>query len=334
MSGTPVDQLRRERDYLRGQLRELAGDAALVGDSPAVQRLRAQLRAAAAANTPALLRGEPGADAEALARHVHDHSTRAGGPFVALHCAEVPDGMLASELFGHVRGAFPEALGDRAGLLELGERGTLYISELCELPPALQTKLARVMQERALVREGDSRAQELDVRVLASTRRAPRAELAAGRLTRALFYSLSAVTIEVPPLRERAEDIIPLARQRLARLARRLQLPPPTLTRADEARLAAHPWPGNTRELELVLERALLLATSTGEPFTLRLPATALMTEDADQLEPSREEVESALTSSDWVIARAARRLGLSRQALYRRIERYALQRPGGCSRR
>ncbi|MCA9718492.1 MAG: sigma-54-dependent Fis family transcriptional regulator [Myxococcales bacterium] len=327
MSVDPVDQLRRERDYLRGQVRELAGDAGLVGDSPALRRLTKQLRAAADSVEPALLRGEPGVGAEALARCIHDQSARANGPFVAVNCRAVPEGMLASELFGHVRGAFPEALGDRVGQLELADGGTLFLSDLCDLHPALQDKLAQALGDGAVVREGGSRTRRVELRALFGTTREPSVALAAGRLSPALYYAASALTIEIPPLRARVDDLLPLARQRLEHLARRHGLSSPTLTADDEARLLAYSWPGNLRELELVLERALLLGVSGGFALQLTTPTTPA-DESAARLEPSREEVLGALATSEWVVARAARKLGLSRQAMYRRIERYALRRP------
>ena len=232
----------------------------LVGDGEAMQRLRGQIKQIGATSSTVLILGESGTGKELVARAIHDASPRRGRRFVAVNCAAIPAALLESELFGHVRGAFTDALRDKAGLFEEASGGTLLLDEVGELPLALQAKLLRVLQEGELRRVGDTASIKVDVRLIAATLRELTDEIAAGRFREDLYYRLAVLPIRLPPLRERAEDIPQLARFFAHRHAARHGLGEVTLPDAVIEALAAQPWPGNVRELENVIERAVVLA--------------------------------------------------------------------------
>ena len=219
------------------------------------------LMAARVARTDAtvLLTGESGTGKEVFARYIHDHSARQSGPFVAINCAAIPDNLLEATLFGHEKGAFTGAQAAQAGKFEQANGGTLLLDEISEMPLALQAKLLRVLQEREVERVGGKRAVTLDIRILATSNRDMAAEVKAGRFREDLFYRLNVFPLEIPPLRDRPGDVIPLARHLTglhgSRLGNNYRL-----SAAAEAKLAAHGWPGNVRELENVIQRALILA--------------------------------------------------------------------------
>jgi len=232
---------------------------ALVGDGEAMQKLRATIERIAVHRTTVLVLGESGTGKELVARAIHDASPRHGRKFVAINCAAIPAPLLESELFGHRKVAFTDATRDKRGLFEDADGGTLFLDEVGELPLALQAKLLRALQEGEIRPVGDTASIAVDVRVIAATLRDLSDDVAAGRFREDLFYRLNVVPLQVPPLRERSEDIPQLARFFAARHGlrhgREVVLPPPVI-----AALAAQPWPGNVRELENVIERALVLA--------------------------------------------------------------------------
>ncbi|MHB1359578.1 MAG: sigma-54-dependent transcriptional regulator [Rhodocyclaceae bacterium] len=208
-----------------------------------------------------LLTGESGVGKEVFARYIHDQSPRGKGPFVAINCAAIPDNLLEATLFGHEKGAFTGAQSAQAGKFEQANGGTLLLDEISEMPQALQAKLLRVLQEREVERVGGKKPQPVDIRVLATSNRNMAAEVAAGRFREDLYYRLNVFPLAIPSLRERPDDIVPLAQHFLAvhgaRLGRVAKI-----SAAAAAILAAHPWPGNVRELENVMQRALILAPS------------------------------------------------------------------------
>jgi transcriptional regulator with GAF, ATPase, and Fis domain len=228
--------------------------------SGAMQALLRRARQVARAQTQVLIRGEPGSGKERLARAIHAWSARADHPFVTLSCGTVPDGTLELELFGHVEGAFAGAGRARPGRLVVANGGTLFLDEVSDLPLALQTRLLRVLQDGEFEPVGSDRPVRVDVRVLAATRADLEAAVAAGKFREDLFYLLDVFPLEVPPLRERREDVAPLAETLLLELSRRTGKTVRRLTPEAVARLEAHDWPGNVRELANVLERALILA--------------------------------------------------------------------------
>jgi two-component system, NtrC family, response regulator AtoC len=236
-----------------------AAAPALIGDGPAMQKLRATIRTLGPTRTTALVLGETGTGKELVARAIHAASPRAERRFVAFNCAAIPAPLLESELFGHVRGAFTDAVRDRPGLFTDADGGTLFLDEVGEVPLALQAKLLRALQESEIRRVGDPEVLKVDVRLIAATLRDLSAEVAAGRFREDLYYRLAVVPVVVPPLRDRAEDIPQLARHFALRHADRHQR---EVVLADDAieLLARHAWPGNVRDLENVIERAVVLA--------------------------------------------------------------------------
>jgi two-component system response regulator FlrC len=221
------------------------------------------LLAARVARTDAtvLLTGESGVGKEVFARYIHDQSARAGGPFVAINCAAIPDNLLEATLFGYEKGAFTGAQSAQAGKFEQANGGTLLLDEISEMPLGLQAKLLRVLQEREVERVGGKKPVALDIRVLATSNRDMAGEVRTGRFREDLFYRLNVFPLEIPALRQRPGDILPLARHCLARQAAAARRTA-RFAAAAEARLAAHPWPGNVRELENVVQRALIMSGS------------------------------------------------------------------------
>lgn len=334
----------RERDYLREQVRSTQ-EREIIAESPAMHRVVEQALAAAQADSPVLITGESGVGKELIAALVHDSSRRRQGPLVRVNCASVPRELFESEFFGHVRGAFSGASRDRQGRFALADGGTLFMDEVGEIPLELQGKLLRVLQEGTLEPVGDDRTRKVDVRIVAATNRDLEVEVQTGRFRRDLYYRLSVLPIFVPPLRERREDIIPLARQALRRSSERLRLPARELSPTDEATLLAYDFPGNVRELGNWIERALVYDLARGGELTLQLPtrsafsevpARAARTEDEVLPERALRELERqnlirALETTHYRIAGkagAAALLGLSPSTLTYRMKQLGIPRP------
>ena len=232
----------------------------MVGESEALRRLLTEVELVADTDATVLVTGESGTGKELVARALHEHGRRRKGPLVRVNCAAISENLFESELFGYVRGAFTGAFGDRAGRFEAAQGGTLFLDEIGEVPLAMQPKLLRVLQEKELERVGETRPRKVDVRIVAATNRDLAQEVEAGRFRADLFYRLNVFPIESPPLRERREDIPLLADHFVQAAARRLRRPAPRLGEAALRRLTAREWPGNIRELENVIERAVILA--------------------------------------------------------------------------
>ena len=311
----------------------------LVGESRALLEIGKTLARVAPSDTRVLITGESGTGKEVIARLVHTYSGRRG-PFVAVNCAALVETLLESELFGHERGAFTGAHAAKPGKFEQAAEGTLFLDEVGELPPTVQAKLLRVLQEGAFERVGGTRTLETHARIVAATNRDLPAEVAAGRFREDLLYRLAVVTLHVPPLRERREDILPLARHLLARACRRLGRSAVTLAPDAEAWLRARDWPGNVRELDNVLARALvhvrgprLTADMLDGPITAP-PDGATATDafrDANGRLYSLDELEAiqianALRETGGHKGRACAILGISRPALERKLDRYGLR--------
>ena len=250
-----------DADLIAAMLEAVAGDPEKpVVRDPAMGALLARAEQVARAEASVLIMGESGTGKEVLARHIHAASRRARGPFVALNCAALPEALLESELFGHEKGAFTGAVAARRGTFEQAEGGTLLLDEIGEMDPRLQAKILRAIQEREIDRLGGSAPVKIDVRILAATHRDLATEVARGRFREDLYFRLAVVRLRIPALRERPGDILPLARHFAERYARANGLPQRGLTPAAEAALMAHHWPGNVREIENTLHRAVLLA--------------------------------------------------------------------------
>ncbi len=253
-------RLERENEYLRTELRSGAGLDELIGPSAALARIRDQIAMVAGTEANVLTYGESGTGKELVARAVHDLSGRAKKPLVRVNCAAIPKDLFESEFFGHVRGAFTSAIKDRVGRFELADGGTLFLDEVGEIPLDLQGKLLRVIQEGQFERVGEDRTRTVNVRLISATNRSLAEEASAGRFRIDLYYRLSVFPIEIPPLRERREDILPLAEHFLRLNAQKLRIKVPSLTTIEREELDRYDWPGNVRELQNVIERATILA--------------------------------------------------------------------------
>lgn len=251
-------QLEMENTYLREEVKTAFGD--LVGESPALRKVLQQIEIVAPTGASVLILGETGTGKELLARAIHARSTRRERPLIKVNCSAVPRELFESEFFGHVKGAFTGAVKDRLGRFQMADGGTLFLDEIGEIPLELQSKLLRVLQEGQLERIGDDRTRQVDVRIIAATNRDLPQEIAAGRFRQDLYYRLSVFPITVPPLRERSEDIPLLTQHFIERACVRLNCPPVRVTAAQMWQLQGYDWPGNIRELQNVIERAVILA--------------------------------------------------------------------------
>ncbi len=258
------EQLELERDYLREEAASVVPIDGIVGESEALARVLRQVDLVAATEANVLIQGESGTGKELVARAIHHRSPRSARALVKVNCASIPKDLFESECFGHVRGAFTGAVRDRVGRFQLADRGTIFLDEVGEIPLDLQTKLLRVLQEGEFERVGDDTTRRVNVRVLAATNRDLRQDVEAGRFRLDLFYRLSVFPIQVPPLRERREDITTLARQFVRAASARLRRPVPKVPQRELTRLLDYPWPGNIRELQHVVERAMILSPPGG----------------------------------------------------------------------
>ena len=334
--------LRAENARLREELAQRHGP--IIGGSPAMTRVYDVIRRAGPTDATVLITGESGTGKELVARALHDESRRRRGPYVAVNCAAIPGELIESELFGHVKGAFTGADREREGRFEAADGGTLFLDEVGDLAPPAQAKLLRVLEERTVTRVGENQPRGVDVRVVAATHQ-PLERLAEdGRFRSDLLYRLRVIHVEIPPLRDRREDILPLAIHLLqelgARYGRRIE------SIGEDARraLLSHDWPGNVRELRNALERAVVLSEGP-ELRTEDLPATltpgaALRPAEAalaglsyeDALERARLEFDraflgAAIERHDGNITRAAEALGLHRQSLQKLLKKAGIQR-------
>ncbi|MBM4397713.1 MAG: sigma-54-dependent Fis family transcriptional regulator [Deltaproteobacteria bacterium] len=251
--------LKAENLALRAELEAVSGERNLIGTSPAMRRVLDTVAQVPPASTTVLVLGESGTGKELVARAVHRRSRRARGPFVAINCAAIPVTLLESELFGHERGAFTGAFARREGRFKLADGGTLFLDEVAELDPMVQAKLLRVLQEGEFERLGGTQTIRTDVRVIASTNKALAEMVRQGRFREDLYYRLNVITITLPPLRDRIDDVPLLAQRFLARFAERNRKDVRTIAREAMELLIAHDWPGNVRELENTIEHAVVL---------------------------------------------------------------------------
>jgi two-component system response regulator HydG len=298
--------------------------------SSTMRRLVELARRVARVDSTVLVTGESGSGKERIARLIHVESTRSGGPFVALNCAAIPEGLLESELFGHVRGAFTGASQDRPGLFEAANGGTLFLDEVGDVSVAMQVKLLRSLQEREVRRIGENKARRVDVRVLAATNRDLVAEMRAGRFRQDLYYRLRVVELRVPPLRERRDDILVLAREFVIEAAERIRSKITGLTPRAANRLISYPWPGNVRELANAVERAVVLATGSlievddlPEEIAQAFPTVQVGRKMRSLAEIEREYILEVLAAADGSKAKASEQLGIGQATLYRKLKAY-----------
>ena len=303
----------------------------LVAESPAMRPVLELMERVAPSDANILVTGEHGTGKEVVARWIHAASRRRERSLVVVNAGGLSEGVFESELFGHVRGAFTDAKTDRAGRFELADGGTLFLDEIANISMAQQSRLLRVLQTGELERVGSSQTRRVNVRLIAATNADLRAEVAAGRFREDLLFRLNTIELHLPPLRERREDILPLAQYFLRRHAARYGKPRAVLGSEVAQLLRAYDWPGNVRELDHAVERAVLLARlDTLEPadFSLTQPAGRAGPPGASPMnleELERETIRQALARHDGNVSLAAKALGLSRSALYRRLQRYGM---------
>jgi DNA-binding NtrC family response regulator len=300
-----------------------------LGTSPALQRIRQTIERVAPSDASVLITGEHGTGKEVVASWLHRLSTRAARPLVTMNAGGLAEGVAESELFGHVKGAFTDARTDRVGCFELADEGTLFLDEIANMPMRLQAKLLRVLQTGELQRVGSSRVRFVHVRMLSATNADLRAEVDAGRFREDVLYRLNTVVIELPPLRERIEDLNELARHFLAHFARRYAKPLAAFEPGAWSAMRAHAWPGNVRELGHAVERAVLFAdpgaTAIGARDLALGPAPKGVGEQSLE-DAERVVIEKALARHAGDVRAAAAQLGLSRSALYRRLQAYGIR--------
>ena len=329
-----LSRLARENRYLRAELGQQNTLGEIIAASDAMDDVLDLVRRAARSPATVLITGESGTGKERIARAVHFHSDRVAGPFVAVNCKAFAEGLLESELFGHERGAFTGADRARKGLFEEASGGTLFLDEIGEISEAFQAKLLRVLQEREIRRVGDDRARPVDVRVVVATNRDLQQDVAEGRFREDLFFRLAVIPIRIPPLRERPDDILPLARHFLVEFQQTTGRRVTALGDEVDALLLGHDWPGNVRELENAIERAIvlgdgeslrasdLLFSGPGNEAEAAPDATLQSHLDA----ATRRAIGEALAATGGAKGDAAGRLGIDRTTLYRLIKKYDLE--------
>ena len=334
------ERLREENIYLREELGQVGRFETLVGESLKMQELYRLVERVLNTTVTVLITGESGTGKELVARVIHSKGSRAKGPFIAVNCAAIPETLLEAELFGYEKGAFTGAAQRKPGRFELATGGTLFLDEIGEMSPALQAKLLRVLQEKHFERLGGTATIATDARIIAATNRDPKGLIAEGRFREDLFYRLNVYPIPVPPLRERREDLLPLALHFLRKYSKELQKDVVGLSKEAGELLTRYEWPGNVRELENVIERAVILCQATlvtvqHLPLSLQegrrgLPVTAgafrLPPEGIAFAELEKQLILQALEQANYNKSKASKLLGLSRTQLRTRMKNYGLE--------
>jgi DNA-binding NtrC family response regulator len=341
-------ELLRENLLLREEYAARYGFPRIVGEHPAMKELSQQVQRVAATDSTVLLLGESGTGKELFARAIHHLSARRAQPFVALNCAAIPEGLVENELFGHERGAFTGAGARKMGKLELAHRGTFFLDEIGDLPPAIQSKLLRVLEERQFDRVGGTQPIEVDVRIITATNKDLRAAVATRAFREDLYFRISAVPLVVPPLRERGDDVLLLAEHFLERFRTEFHKPGLALSAEARERLRGYPWPGNVRELQNAIERASILSDGNSiEAAALDLPgAKPVAGAMPEEMLPAgfswdgtleevagravahveRFKIEEALRECKWNKTRAAEKLGVSFKTLVSKMRALGLE--------
>jgi DNA-binding NtrC family response regulator len=326
-------KLRAHRQALVRVAPEVDGPLGIVAKSAAMRKLVDLARRVAKVDSTVLIGGESGSGKERIARFVHEESTRAAGPFIAVNCGAITESLLEGELFGHARGAFTGATQDRPGLFEAANGGTLFLDEIGEVSPGMQVKLLRALQEREIRRVGENKIRRVDVRIVAATNRDLAKGVASGGFRQDLYYRLKVVELDLPPLRKRKEDILPLARVLLTASALRMKRKPSSLDAATADQLLRYPWPGNVRELENAMERAVALGRSSHvglddlpEEVRRARPEVIVMDGPVRPLEQiEKEYILAALERNDGNQTHTAEQLQIGSATLYRKLKSFGL---------
>jgi DNA-binding NtrC family response regulator len=340
-------RLKSENRYLKHELKKTLKARTIIGESERLREVFETVRKVAQSDSTVLLCGESGTGKELFARQIHSESKRAAGPFVSINCGALPENLLESELFGHVKGSFTGAIRDKEGMFSVASGGSFFLDEVGETSLAIQVKLLRVLQEREIIPVGGEKPLKVDVRVIAATNADLEREVEQGAFRPDLFYRLNVIPIVLPPLRERREDIERLVEHFLAHYCAVSQRPVMEVDRAALDALASYDWPGNVRELENVIERAVILEEGgrlTAEclpervlarPTSRRPAAETIRLPDEIELAGTLEDVEreymmKVLEVTGWQKKRASHILGINSSTLYRKIQRYGLEGPKG----
>ena len=342
------DRLQAENIYLKEELAGAHTYGGIIGESPSLEAVISRIGLVAPTDANVLILGESGTGKELIAREIHRQSARNTRPLIKVNCATIPKELYESEFFGHVKGAFTGAVSDRMGRFEAADGGTLFLDEVAEIPPSLQGKLLRVLQEGEFERVGEGRTRKVDVRIIAATNKNLMEEIKNARFREDLYYRLNVFPIEITPLRDRKEDIPLLANHFTEVFSRRLNRPAPRLTEANLMDLKAHAWPGNVRELQNIIERALILSphgrlhfdlprVNGGAPLpgqsisaAASSPAAAILTE-AEITALQKQNLLAALVRSGWKIYGkdgAAQLIGIKPTTLIERMRRLKVKRP------
>lgn len=339
------EQFSGEKAYLEDEIRTGTNFAQIIGNSVSLRRVLKEVETVAPTDSTVLIYGETGTGKELIARAIHDLNPRRSKPFVKLNCAAIPSGLLESELFGHERGAFTGAIAQRIGRFEVAHGGTIFLDEIGEIPLELQTKLLRVLQEREFERLGSSRTLRTDARLIAATNRDLEAMVSEQKFRSDLFYRLNVFPVLVPPLRERQEDIPLLVRHFTRQFSRRMNKVIETIPPAAMDAMCRYQWPGNIRELQNVVERAVIISQGpalsvditgpkvfkAGPRIEKYFPAKSTNHTLVGVLEETeRQHILGALQQSNWVVAGpngAAVRLGMKRSTLQKRMHRLSISR-------
>ena len=335
--GALNERLQRENVYLEEEVRAEHNFGDIVGESAALRRVLKEVETVAPTDSTVLICGETGTGKELIARALHELSPRQGRTFVKLNCAAIPTGLLESELFGHEKGAFTGAISQKVGRFELAHQGTIFLDEVGDIPPELQPKLLRVLQEQEFERLGSTKTLRVDVRLVAATNRDLARMVADGTFRADLYYRVNVFPVVLPPLRERPEDIPRLVRHFTQRFARRMGRHIETVPSVVMDALVRYPWPGNVRELQNVIERAVILSPGPSlqvppgdlQPAATQAAAPAPATVTLADAE--REHILGALRETGWVVGGpkgAAARLGMKRSTLFKKMQKLGISRP------
>jgi len=341
------EEIERERDYLREEVNVSMNFGRIAGNSPALKHTLSQVEAVAQSPANVLVLGESGVGKELVARAIHAQSSRSAAPLVKVNCASIPKELFESEFFGHVKGAFTGAHRDRVGRFQLADGGTIFLDEIGEIPIELQGKLLRVLQESEFERVGDDITRSVDVRVIAATNRNLEELMVAGKFREDLFYRLSVFPIEVPPLRDRPEDVLQLAQLFVESICNDFGRAPLKLTRSQAAVINAYDWPGNVRELKNVIERAVILSKGSKLRLDLSMPANHSAStaskeshdwKNEDQILTDKQMRElqkrnfiAALKATNWKVSGkdgTAELLGVRPTTLYDRMKAFNIRKP------
>ncbi len=329
-------RIRRENVSLKKQLRREFSFDNFIGTSPQILEMKKMAETVAQSDSTVLIQGESGTGKELVARAIHYCSLRSDKPFVSINCAAIPETLLETELFGHLRGAFTGAIREKEGLLKAADGGTFFLDEVAATSQAIQVKLLRVLEEKEMTPVGGTKPIEVDVKLIAATNADLEQEVKLGRFRVDLFYRLNVFPVTIPPLRERKDDIQPLVFHFIKKYCERLNIPEKKISDETLKRLIRYPWPGNVRELENTIERGVLLAkkdemTQNELPEKIVQNEAPTLVEEPKLENPNLEEIEKAyiywvLNNTGWHKSRTSQILGIDNSTLYRKIEKYGLK--------